>query len=183
MNAVFVLSHVQVSSISTLMNKLFNNVRVAHPLPSMFQAAKVDRKLVSALVSDKRVQYLLFAGTKASKVCKQIKEFSERVRTLPKPTVLNSTMTLMLDAVQKDLDEFSSNTHQKVMAKENEKFRLANFSWFQGSTTLAQVLTRTLNPGETRVGLASRCVALLKSQGMGCEPALLKSAQALSEGK
>ena len=165
------------------MNDLFGKVLQAHALPTLLQPPKVDRAVVSGMMSDANVQHLLFVGRKAGKACQQISEFVEKVRSLPKDSTLTPFLVATLDGVQGDLRAFSSNENEKAMPKMNEKFKLSSFSWFQGSITLAQVLTRDLKPGATRLGLVGRCLLLLKNQGMGCEPALLKHAQQLQAGK
>ena len=170
----------ELSSAASLLESMFAKVKAVHSLPDLF--VKLERSLIAALVCDANVQQMIFIGTRCSKICNQVKEFLEKLRGLPKPEVLTSSLTSLVEAVGADLFEFSNNQREKSMPADN-KFRLANFSWFQGSMTLAQVLTRELTPGETRLGLASRCVHLLKSQGMGCEPSLMKTAQQLQVGK
>ena len=172
----------ELSSAASLLESMFAKVQAKHSLPELFQASKLERSLIAALVSDANVQQMIFIGTKCSKTCNQVKEILEKLRGLPKPEVLTSSLTSMVEAVSADLFEFSNNQREKAMPVDG-KFRLANYSWFQGSMTLAQVLTRELSPGETRLGLASRCLNLLKSQGVGCEPCLMKTAQQLQVGK
>ena len=173
----------EVGSVAGLTGKLFKQIAEAHALPSIFQASKVERNLVARLVGDPEAQKLLFVGTKAGKCCNHVKEFLEGIQSLPNGSALTPSLVTMVEAVHKDLSDFGGNQNEKSMLKNGEKFRLANFSWFQGSLTLAQVLTRQLNPGETRLGLASRCLNLIKTQGTGCEPALLQAAQQLQAGK
>ena len=54
----------------------------------------------------------------------------------------------------KDLAEFASAQNPKVCPKDSG-ITLSHVSWFQGSLTLSQVMTRKLQPGEMRLGLVS----------------------------
>ena len=81
------------------------------------------------------------------------------------------------------LDAFSSSNHAKTMPPEDAKVNLSNVTYLQGSVSLAQSMVRNLNPGETRTGLISKCMALLAKTKVTADVILTKKANQALAGK
>ena len=111
-----------------------------------------------------------------------IKNFATAMTHMPKDIILTSTLTNLLVSLLKDLATFASEQNPKVFPQ-NQDVTLSKVSWFQGSLTLAQVLTRQLAPGETRLGLVGRCLKILENKKMGVEPSLKQKASQFKDGK
>ena len=113
--------------------------------------------------------------------------FLEQMSTLPKDAVLTSGIGSALTATVKDIRSFTEKKNPQVMPlKDSEnkvkgKVTLSNVSWFQGSMTLSQALTRDLGQGETRLGLVNKCLGLLEHRGMGVEASLKNKAASLNK--
>eukprot|EP00438_Fugacium_kawagutii_P009255 Skav231866 [mRNA] locus=scaffold2307:248072:253277:+ [translate_table: standard] len=166
-------------------NQLFENVKAKFALLEMFQDKdkdKLSETSVSALVSNPEAALLLFLGGKAGSVCEGITSSVSLMVSLPKDVLISSSLSNMLAHLQKSLSEFASDQNPKSFPNGSEA-NLSNVSWFQGSLTLAQVMTRKLAPGETRLGLVGRCLTLLDTKKMGVEPSLKQRASAFSAGK
>ena len=97
--------------------------------------------------------------------------------------MLGGTLCSLVTSLLKDLAVFASAENSKVFPKDDVPITLSNVSWFQGSLTLCQVMSRPLTPGETRMGLVSRCLKLLDMKKMGCEAALKQKASQIQDGK
>ena len=167
------------------MHGLFSNAMSTHPLADIFKTEKKDRALVGALLSDSKVKQLIFVGSKLGNHMKEINAFLSTAKSLP-GVCLSNVVSSLLTAVESDLGKFAGGKNPMEMpSSESGPFSLAHFSWFQGSTTLVQVLTitRDLQPGETRLGLITKCTQLLEKMNMGCEPSLKSRALQISLGK
>ena len=162
---------------------LFSYAMSAHPLASIFKTEKTDRALVVALLGDPKVKQLIFVGSKLGNHMKEISAFLSMAKSLP-GVCLSNLVSSLLTAVESDLGKFAGAKNPMEMpSAESGPFTLGHFSWFQGSTTLVQVLTRELQPGETRLGLITKCTQLLEKMNMGCEPCLKSRALQISLGK
>ena len=169
-----------------LLDDLFNKVVKSHAVPGMFQAEKIDKSLVSALVGDRGCTKLLFLGSKISTLASDLKSILEALGSLcGNDSLLPSSFVNMFSALQSDVAKSCGpgDEKQEMVPKQGHKVVLSNFGCFQGSMTLAQCLTRDLQPGETRIGLTRRCTDLLQSRGIKCEASLMRQAQALTSGK
>ena len=165
-----------------LLDELFGKIQASHRVATMFEAEKLDKSMISALVFDRDCMQLMFVGGKiATTFGADLNAILDAVSALP-DTLVQSSLKSMLTALQSDVSKFLSAPSGKF-PKDGEKFVLDNFKYFQGSMTLAQCLTRDLKPGETRVGLTKRCVELFESKGIKCEANLVKQAEALRAGK
>ena len=153
----------------------------SHSFPDMFKG-DLDKDQVSKLVLDQNTVFLLQLGSKSATLSEEIKTTLDAIRMLPKDSVLSASVMTMVAAVQSDLHKFSSSAHQGP-PKTGERITLATFSYFQGCMTLGQVLTRDLKPGETRTGLAKRCVDLLSAKGICCDAGLKRRVDSLTAGK
>ena len=131
---------------------LFDQVKGKHDILDLFQKDKLPEASVASLVADEDVTALLFLCGKAGPTCEGIKNFATAMTHMPKDIILTSTLTNLLVSLLKDLAAFASEQNPKV-CPQNQDVTLSNVSWFQGSLTLAQVLTRQLATGETRLDL------------------------------
>jgi|Cyp1metagenome_2_1107374.scaffolds.fasta_scaffold18725_11 hypothetical protein len=172
----------ELGCMSSLLHNSFKAMQADHDFPGIFQKEHLDKNAISCLVGSASTQYLLFVGTKSSAICEDIKLTLEAVRVLPKDLILTPAVMTMLTALGGDLNRFGSCSQQGP-PKDGDKIMLAHFSYFQGSMTLGQCLTRDLNPGETRLGLTKRCLEILSNKGMLCEGNLKKKVESLSAGK
>ena len=161
---------------------LFDQVKGKHDILDLFQKDKLPEASVASLVADEDATVLLFLGGKAGPTCEGIKNFATAMTHMPKDIILTSTLTNLLVSLLKDLATFASEQNPKVFPQ-NQDVTLSNVSWFQGSLTLAQVLTRQLAPGETRLGLVGRCLKILENKKMGVEPSLKQKASQFKDGK
>ena len=182
---VQVLSHCndELGSAWTLLDSSFKAVQKAHTAyPTMFQAEKLDKGKILALTSDPATQYLLFLGPKCSNMAIEIKSILDATRAVLKNVDVPQSILTMVSALQSDLSTFSSAS-QQGLPKEGAKIVLANFTFFQGTSTLGQCLTRDLAPGETRLSLAKRCIDILVKKGIKFESNLQRRVEALNSGK
>ena len=159
---------------------LFDQVKGKHDILDLFQKDKLPEASVASLVADEDATVLLFLGGKAGPTCEGIKNFATARAHMPKDIILTSTLTNLLVSLLKDLATFASEQNPKVFPQ-NQDVTLSNVSWFQGSLTLAQVLTRQLAPGETRLGLVGRCLKILENKRV--EPSLKQKASQFKDGK
>ena len=167
-----------------LLDDNFNNVVKSHAVPGMFQSEKVEKSVVAALVGDRQCTKLIFLGSKVSTLSSDLKSILEAIASLcGNDSFLPSSFMNMFSALQSDVAKFFGNEKEQMMPKEGEKVVFSNYSYFQCSMTLAQCLTRDLQPGETRIGLTRRCTELFQSKGIKCEASLMRHAQALTSGK
>ena len=167
-----------------LLDDSFNNVVKSHAVPGMFQSEKVEKSVVAALVGDRQCTKLIFLGSKVTTLGSDLKSILEAIASLcGNDSFLPASFLSMFSALQSDVAKFFGNERQQIMPKEGEKVVLSNYSYFQCSMTLAQCLTRDLQPGETRIGLTRRCTELFQSKGIKCEASLMQQAQALTSGK
>lgn len=166
------------------LDEKLKEVYTFHDVKTIFESKseKLDKSLIGALAKDPKTQLLLLVGTRAGTMCTEIKAALDATRLLPSDLVLSKSTLNLIAAVQNDFNSFSSSTHQGA-PKEGNKSTLANFTFFQGSLTLAQCLSRDLNPGETRVGLVKRCLELLDSKGMKFDDSLKRRVDALKAGR
>ena len=164
------------------LDELFNKVVKSHAVPGIFQGEKIEKPVVSALVGDHECAKLLFLGSKISTLASDLKIILEAMASLcGNDSLLPTSFLNMFSALQSDVAKYCGNSEMtEILPKEGDKVVLANFSKFQGSMTLAQCLTRDLQPGETRIGLTRRCMELFQSKGIKCEASLMRQAQALS---
>ncbi len=172
----------EVDSMQSAFDNIFAEIKSKHVLLEIFQGDKLNETTVSILLNDEKVKLFLFMGGKAGSCCDGINSFVTEMNALPKESVISSTLGNMLVTLTKNLETFASSKNAKQMPK-TERLTLSNVSWLQGSLTLAQVLTRKLAPGETRLGLVGRCLKLLETKQMGCEAALKQKASQLQDGK
>eukprot|EP00435_Cladocopium_sp_Y103_P018892 s2217_g4.t1 len=159
----------------------FKALLASHSFPSMFQG-DLDKEQIAKLVGDPNTVFLLHLGSRSAALSEDIKTTLEAIRMLPKDSILTASVMSMVTALQSDLLKFSSSAHQGP-PKQGERIVLANFTFFQGSMTLGQCLTRDLKPGETRVGLSKRCLDLLVSKGIKFEDNLKRRVDSLTAGK
>ena len=159
----------ELSSVAKTLNGLFTSIKEKHELPALFQD-KLEKNVVADLVSNPMVKKFLTAGGQAKCLVQDMTSFLASAEQLM-PFVKGNVKT-MLASLKADMHGFSNTQCTKEMPKEGAKFTLSNFTWFQGSVTMAQVLTRDLQPGETRIGLVSRCSDLIQKSQLGLEPAL-----------
>ena len=172
----------ELDSIKTGIMYLFDQVKGKHDLLDLFQKDKLPEAGVASLVADEDVSLLLFLGGKAGPTCAGINTFATAMTHMPKDVIITSTLNNLLVSLLKDLAAFASEQNPKVFPQD-QSATLSSVSWFQGSLTLAQVLTRKLAPGETRLGLVGRCLKLLESKKMGVEPSLKQKASQFKDGK
>ena len=166
------------------LHESFQPVIKNHGYPSMFQGDKLDKGKIGALVGDGASQFLLFLGPLCSSLCHDVKGILEGVRGLKKEVEIPSNILTMLSSLESDFVKFGDTSHQGLPKEGGDgKIVLANFTYFQASLTLAQCLSRDLNPGETRLGLAKRCLDILVSKNMKFEPNLQRLVEALMAGK
>lgn len=117
--------------------------------------------------------------TQATACCEKMGTFLRSLAALPRKCLGECAQ---VEALRGDHETFSSLKNAAMLPKES-KFALRHASWFQGSSTLGQILTRELKPGETRLGLVGRCQLLLDRKGLGVEPALKQRAMTLQKAK
>jgi len=172
----------EIDSMQSGFDDIFAEIKKKHVLLEVFQGDKLNETTVSTLINDEKVKLFLFMGGKAGSCCDGINSFVNEMNALPKESVISSTLGNMLVSLTKNLETFASSKNAKQMPQ-TERLTLSNVSWLQGSLTLAQVMTRKLAPGETRLGLVGRALKLLDSKQMGCEAALKQKASQLQEGK
>ena len=149
----------------------FKTMMNNHTYPALFQSEKLDKVKIGALVGDSSTKFLLFLGPRCANLCNDIKTILEATRVLLKEVTVPQNVLNMFSALEGDLSKFGSSSQQGVPAQ-GAKVALGHFSFFQASLTLAQVFTRDLAPGETRLGLAKRAVDILNTKKMQFEPCL-----------
>ena len=119
----------------------------------------------------------------ATTCCNDMGLFLSSAAELPKKMLGDGTgIATQVAALQGDLMSFAA-TDGAAMFTEKVKFGLKHANWLQGSMTVAQVMCRELKPGETRLGLVSRCLTLLEKKSLGCETALKQKAVGLQKAK
>ena len=171
----------ELGAASGFLNESFQKTYSLHEIPSLFQAEQLDKVKIAELVADPATQMLVLTGSKAAKVCEEINATLQKLRELGAP-VLTTSVSSMLSALRNDLSNFSGKNQPVVLAK-GERIGLASFSYFQGSMTLSQCLSRELRPGETRLGLTKRCLELLANKGIPYDDNLKRRADAVVSGK
>lgn len=173
----------ELDNMKIVFKDLFQKVKATHDIMGIFKAEKVVESMVAPLFGDANVVLLVFLGGKAGPCCEGISSFAKAMQTLPKDDVLGGTLCSLVTSLLKDLAVFASAENSKVFPTDDVPITLSNVSWFQGSLTLCQVMSRPLTPGETRMGLVSRCLKLLDMKKMGCEVALKQKASQIQDGK
>ena len=151
---------------------VFGKISQKHALSAIFNEERLNKAVIGQVALDSKK--LIYGGAKASDIAKDLSEFLEGLACVPVEEGVYRGMVH---------DSFASDKNPKVMVPEGKNATLSNLAWYQGSLTVAQCLSRDLQPGETRVGLASRCVALIEAKRLGCEPLLLAKAQQIKTGK
>ena len=173
----------EIDSMKIIFASLFKKVLDDHKVMEIFSGEKLSESSVGALLADPNVKLLVFLGGKAGPVCEGIGTFVSSFGNLPKDDLVGNTLSNMIVALSKALSDFAAAQRAKCAPSQMDQITLSNVSWLQGSMTLAQVMTRTLGAGETRLGLVGRCLKLLDTRQMGCEPALKQKASQLQQGK
>ena len=124
---------------------------------------------------------LIYGGNRAEKALSQMVEFLTSLQSLPS-AILEGGFSSVVAASLSDVTAFAAESSPKVFPT-GAVVTLAGVSYFRGSMTLAQALTRDLTPGETRISLVSKCISLLDRRGMGMDPVLKSKAQAIKGQK
>ena len=158
----------------------FEKIRAAHGVPGVFRASVLDRESISKLCLDETVKVVLFSASKAGSQCSMMQHYLQSVKTL---TLIQTEVGSEVTALLGLLEAFSSSNNAKTMPPPEAKVNLAHVTYFQGSVSLAQSMVRNLNPGETRTGLISKCMALLDKNKVVADAILTKKANQALAGK
>ena len=157
----------------------FGRIATNHAVPGLFRAPVLDREAIGQLCQDADVKMILFGAQKAGTQCELIQSFLQGAKSVTiLPPDVGTAITAVLDSVQ----HFASANNPKGMP-EAGNVTLSNVTYFQASVSLSQAMVRTLNPGETRTGLISKCNTLLEKTKMFPDPQLSKKANQALAGK
>ena len=170
----------ELKAMEDLFDENFGKIRQQHSVPCVFHANVLDREAIGKLCHDAGVKTVLFAASKAGSQCALMQAFIESVKSL---SLIQKDLGSEVAALMSDMQAFAKSNSQKVMPTDAEKVTLAHVSYFQGSVSLSQAMVRTLNPGETRTGLISKCLSLLEKSKMVADPTLAKKASQALAGK
>ena len=180
------LSSQMISNIATDIGSLITGIRDFHKdlmqakdAEAIFKSDPLDKQAVQDLASDTNVQKLVLSGSRADRILCESAAFLTDLKMLTVDRWMSEVSSNLIGATLGDIKNFHAVSGTVAQDKQSETATMATVRYINGSITLAQALTRNLQPGETRLGLVSRCQAILEKKGISAESALSKKASAL----
>ncbi|CAE7677940.1 unnamed protein product [Symbiodinium sp. CCMP2592] len=184
------LSGQMIANIATDMGSLISGIRDFHKellqakdVEAIFKSDPLDKQAIQNLASDMNVQKLVLSGSRADRILSESAAFLNDLQLLTVNEWISEVSINLIGATSSDIKVFHAVGGTMAQDKQSGTATMATVRYINGSITLAQALTRNLQPGETRLGLVSRCQTILEKKGIFAESALSKKASALKGNK
>ena len=169
-----------VSGGSEVVSELYQAIISKHDIMSMFQQETLDKQAVELLCADPCMQTMALYSAKLERFIAEVILLLQDVQGVS--CLVSTTTSSMLSAAVDDATKFLAQGAEGAMDAK-ATVTMAHVRRLQANMTISQAFCRELQPGETRIGLVNRCLALLEKRRSKCEPSFLKKATAIKGGK
>ena len=168
-----------IESLVSSVKGFYTDLMTVQDAVAIFQSDPLDKQAISDLANDSNMQKLVHSGTRADRILSESASFLSDLKLVPVSDWMTEVTSSLIAATLVDVRDFQAVNGAVAQDNQSGKATMATVRYMNGSMTLAQALTRTLQPGETRLGLVSRCQNILEKKKILAEPALSKRAAAL----
>ncbi|CAE7838142.1 unnamed protein product [Symbiodinium necroappetens] len=169
----------EVADVQLSLASLYQDVASKHSL-DMFKQEVLDKKIVEALCLDPSMRQIALSSSKTERFFVDLIGFLQDVQGLPTPSWVSESSKALLSGVVADAKKLLAQDSGVSCSETGAMITMAELRALQSNMTLAQALCRDLQPGETRVGLVSRCLGAFQKKSIKCEPSLVKKATAIT---
>ena len=168
----------EIGDVQLSIASLYQDVASKHSL-DMFAQEVLDKKAVEALCLDPSMRQIAMTSSKTERFFIDLIGLLQDVQGLPTPSWVGEGSKALVSAVVADAKKLLAQDVEVSCSETGAMITMARLRALQSNMTLAQALCRDLQPGETRMGLVSRCLGAFQKKNIKCEPLLVKKAAAI----